>query len=833
MKPESPDADPRDRFRRARSLFEAASGRPAAEQAAFLADESRDDPSLIGDVEAMLSADRDSSSMLDRPVEESAAALFEARGSFAPGSMLGAFRVVRRLGAGGMGTVYLAERTDGAFEQRVAIKLFAASPQFESRFHRERAILGRLDHPRIARLVDGGVRDGRQPYFVLEYVDGQPLDAYLRERTPSFRSRVELFLEICDAVGYAHRNLVVHRDLKPQNILVTPEGHAKLLDFGIAKLLADDDVLATRTLQGVATPAYAAPEQLTGGAITTATDVWALGALLYQVLSGALPFPTLNGRVALEHAILHDDPPRPRSVAPAIPEDLEAIALAALHKEPEERTPSVEALAEDLRRWIDFRPVRARGPSRRYRTLRFVQRNRLPLALSALAAAAVAVGVATTAWQARAARIASRAATAEAERAKLTRDFLVRLFFDANPAGGRANAGLTARDMLEKAGESLRQGELAATPDVQADLLELIAWLHGQRGERGPEISSMQAAIAARRKVLPPDNPDLLASRGMLTYALISASRWGEAEAECREIEPFARRDATPPRPRSIILRACCRLAASQGRFLDAISGLRLAIAPARASDDPGYAAIVGAELAASLTMAGDYDAAHAAAEQALLDLKVNTDLVKVALGRGTAGKPPASSVPVPASAAPDLVRMASVTAIVTTVETTRGNFSEAAELLAEALPRVSAALGADHPLTLALRRRLALVWARTDRIPAAIAELEALLAATSGSPGRGKGRESILVRANLAEALLRAGEPARAEELATAALADLEPTISANHLDRAELRSVLARAIAARGDRATARRLLEEAARDLAPGHPFRLEVAGIESRL
>ena len=177
MTPEDAGADARVRFRRARSLFEAASGRPAAEQAAFLADECRDDPSLVDDVEAMLSADRDSSSMLDHAVDESAAALFEARSAFAPGDALGAFRVVRRLGAGGMGTVYLAERTDGAFEQRVAIKLFAASPQFESRFRRERAILARLDHPRIARLVDGGVRDGRQPYFVLEYVDGQPLDA--------------------------------------------------------------------------------------------------------------------------------------------------------------------------------------------------------------------------------------------------------------------------------------------------------------------------------------------------------------------------------------------------------------------------------------------------------------------------------------------------------------------------------------------------------------------------------------------------------------------------------------------------------------------------------
>ena len=401
----------------------------------------------------MLSADR-ASSMLDRSVEERRRSL-RARGALAIGGVLGAFRVVRPLGAGGMGAVYLAERTDGAYDQLVAIKLFAASPQFESRFRRERAILARLDHPRIARLVDGGVRDGRQPYFVLEYVDGQPLDVYLREHRPSFRARVELFLEICDAVGYAHRNLVVHRDLKPQNILVTKGGHAKLLDFGIAKLLAEDDVLATRTIQSVATPAYAAPEQLTGQAITTATDVWALGALLYQVLSGALPFSTSHGRVALEHAILHDDPPSPRTLAPEIPEDLEAIALAALRKEPEERTPSVEAFADDLRRWIALRPVRARGLTA-LSGAQVVQRNRprWRFRLSRPPPSPPA------SWRPLAGPEARKASAAIAEAsAPLARDFLVRLL--RRQSRKRAvQRRPRARDMLEKAANR-RRGELA------------------------------------------------------------------------------------------------------------------------------------------------------------------------------------------------------------------------------------------------------------------------------------------------------------------------------------------------------------------------------------
>jgi tetratricopeptide (TPR) repeat protein len=827
MNPEGTGADARDRFRRARSLFEAASGRPVAEQAAFLADECRDDPSLIDDVEAMLSADRDSASMLDRSVDESAAALFEAQSAFAPGSMLGAFRVVRRLGTGGMGTVYLAARTDGAFEQQVAIKLFAASPQFESRFRRERAILARLDHPRIARLVDGGVREGRQPYFVLEYVDGQPLDAYLREHRPSFRARVELFLEICDAVGYAHRNLVVHRDLKPQNILVTPDGHVKLLDFGIAKLLADDDVLATRTLHSVATPAYAAPEQLTGQGITTATDVWALGALLYQTLCDELPFPTRNGRVALEHAILHADPPRPRAIDPSIPEDLEAIALAALCKEPERRTPSVEAFADDLRRWIALRPVRARGASRRYRALRFVQRNRLPLALSALAGAAALAGLGVAVWQAREVRTASRAALAEAERAKLTKDFLVRLFFNANPAGGRAEADPGAREMLERAGESLRKGELSGTPEVQADLLELVAWLHGQRGERGPEIAAMQAAISVRRRLVPEDHPDLLAARGMLAYALTSASRWSEAEAECREIAPLARRVGTAARPRAIVLRSCARVSTFQGRFEDSVRDLRAAVTPARESEDRSFAALVGAELASVLALAGDYDGAHQAAAGALQDLKASGDLADVALGRSAgAGTRPSAS-------GPDVVRAAGVAAMVATVETSRGEFPTAEAALADTLPRVTAALGTDHPLACALRRRRALVWVRSGRNALALPELEALAAPGPDGKVRGTRRESLLVRAALAESLLAAGEHSRAEDGAAALLPELEATVPKNHLDRAELRALLARAIAARGNRDEARNLLEAAARDLPPGHPYRRQLAAIAAAL
>ena len=306
------------------------------------------------------------------------------------GALIGPYRLVRELGQGGMGVVYLAERADGQFEQRVALKLIKRgmdSDEILRRFLAERQVLARLSHPHIARLLDGGVTAEGQPYFAMEYVDGVPLHHYCEERSLGFEDRLRLFREVCEAVQYAHRSLVVHRDLKPSNILVTSAGETKLVDFGIAKVLYEDvaDRSVTRTDQRLMTPEYAAPEQVRGEPVTTATDVYALGAILYQLLTGRPPhqFTGRSRGGAVPHHLRGG--PRAAERGPCtrhrrrrrLRGDLDIIVLKALRKDPARRYPSVEALLEDLERHRTGLPVRARPDSVAYRARKFLGRHRL------------------------------------------------------------------------------------------------------------------------------------------------------------------------------------------------------------------------------------------------------------------------------------------------------------------------------------------------------------------------------------------------------------------------------------------------------------------------
>ncbi len=332
---------------------------------------------------------------------------------------LGAYRVLRSLGRGGMGEVFLAERADGAFEGRVALKLVSPDGSEETlqRFRAERQTLANLEHPHIARLLDAGTTEDDRPYLVMEHVDGVRIDQHCNDRQLSLEERLELFLDVCDAVQHAHRNLIVHRDLKPDNILVGAEGEAKLLDFGIAKLLpgATGEQVAVETLTGKAAMSlmWASPEQMLGEPITTATDVHALGLLLYVLLTGRHPYAE-DSAVATGYAVLHNEALAPSRVATEqigdlppdrlgrrLEGDLDTITLAAMRKEPERRYPSVEALAEDIRRHLDGRPVRARPDTLHYRTTKFLRRHRLAVGGAALILLSILGGVGATLWQAR------------------------------------------------------------------------------------------------------------------------------------------------------------------------------------------------------------------------------------------------------------------------------------------------------------------------------------------------------------------------------------------------------------------------------------------------
>lgn len=349
-------------------------------------------PDRRAEVESLLRFDAGGDSLTDR-VAAAAEQLIRSSAT-RPDIQCGPYRLVRLLGRGGMGSVYLAKRTDGEVEQRVAIKFLgpgADQPVFRDRFLRERQILASLSHPGIARLLDAGHSGDGQPYLVMDYVDGTPIDAYCEKL--DLRGKLALFIRVCEAVSYAHRNLVIHRDLKPSNILVDAAGQPILLDFGIAKIL-DAAADRTQTRDRLLTPDYASPEQVRGGAQATTTDVYSLGAVLYKLLTGRPPHASTGAsREAMETAICSTEPPLASRLSPGLPRDLDFILRKALRKEPEERYPSVEALAGDLRAFLEWRPVRARSGNAWYRTRKFVRRYWVPVAAATLAIAGLSVGL--------------------------------------------------------------------------------------------------------------------------------------------------------------------------------------------------------------------------------------------------------------------------------------------------------------------------------------------------------------------------------------------------------------------------------------------------------
>ncbi len=385
------------------------------------------------------------------------------------GEAIGAYSLVSRIGQGGMGSVWLAERSDGRFERRAAIKFLSialAGRASEQRFKREGSILGRLTHPNIAQLIDAGVSADGQPYLVLEYVEGEHIDRYCERGMLDVEARVRLFVDVLGAVAHAHTNLVVHRDIKPSNVLVRTDGEVKLLDFGIAKLLEDDGTAGTATLLtregGMAlTPEYAAPEQLTGEPVTTATDVYALGVLFYVLLTGQHPAgSSLRSPADLIKAVVDTEPPplsqavarkkttesldnttaalrgtTPEKLERALRGDLETIAAKALKKSPHERYTSVAAFADDLRRYLRHQPISARPDRFAYRAGKFIRRNRAVVALATLAGMASAAGLIGTVTQARTARAQRDFALRQLSRAEAAGDLDSFLLSDAVPSG--------------------------------------------------------------------------------------------------------------------------------------------------------------------------------------------------------------------------------------------------------------------------------------------------------------------------------------------------------------------------------------------------------------
>ena len=417
---------------------------------------------------------------------------------------IGSWRLLRRIARGGMGTVYLAERADGQFEHTAALKVLPTgvdSDHARARFLIERQILARLVHDNIARLLDGGVADDGVPYFVMDYVDGLPIDEYCQRHALDIDQRLRLVLDVAGAVQYAHRNLVIHRDLKPSNVLVDSQGQVRLLDFGIAKMLDPDpnNPNLTRESRRPATPAYASPEMLRGEPVDMTTDVYSIGALMYVLLTGNLPlqYDGLSLTELCERAS-NSIPEPPSRHYPALDGDLDAIVAKALAKEPDERYESVQSLAHDIGNYLDGLPISAKAPSAAYRARKFVARNRASVAFSAFAVVAL-VSIAVLAV--RSAIVSERQSqqiALERDRAEQTKDFLVSIFNAADP--NIVPGEQTARDILE-AGRQRIEEELAEQPEVQADLLRAMSAVYQNWRETDDGRAVLERELQLREQV--------------------------------------------------------------------------------------------------------------------------------------------------------------------------------------------------------------------------------------------------------------------------------------------------------------------------------------------
>jgi non-specific serine/threonine protein kinase/serine/threonine-protein kinase len=564
----TPETGPADaRWGRLKDLFDGALAVEPERRAAWLHDACGADPTLVRDVFSLLASHEGAGRFLERPALEGGlnVAASEEGGEDLSGRRIGPYEVLALIGRGGMGAVYRAQRADEAYHQVVALKVVRRGTDTDTvldRFHAERRILARLEHPHIARLLDGGALDDGRPYFVMEHVDGERIDRWAARRQLDTRARLGLFLDVCAAVSHAHRALVVHRDLKPANILVTAEGVVKLLDFGIAKLLdPSGDAEPTATALVPLTPEYASPEQVRGEAVTTSADVYSLGVVLYELLTGRRPYALRQRHPsALLRVICEEEPERPSTAAgrggegeQAPPEtrqrrrrelsgDLDGIVLMALRKEPARRYSSVEQMAEDVRSHLEGRPVRARPDTFAYRAGKFVRRHRVGVASAAVVALSVAGGITATLWQAHVAR--RERARAE-RRFQDVRHLASAFLFEFHDAVERLPGSTPARQLVVRKGlEYLDRlaaeagGDLSLQRELASAYLK-VGDVQGRPaapnlGDVAGAARSYEQALAIRRALAARDPADL----GLRLELAEAHARLGEALAQSRRIVP-------------------------------------------------------------------------------------------------------------------------------------------------------------------------------------------------------------------------------------------------------------------------------------------------------
>jgi serine/threonine-protein kinase len=707
---------------------------PPAERSAWLDRACVEHPTLRAQVGALLAA-AEAAKALDGPAHRLMSTEPEVEADASPGDLVGPYRLLHELARGGMGAVYLAERADGQFQQHVALKLIKRGMDTDEilrRFLTERQILARLQHPNIARLLDGGVTAAGRPWYAMEYVDGVPITAYRDAAGLDVGGRIELFAAVCEAVRHAHQNLVVHRDLKPSNILVTAAGQVKLLDFGIAKVL-DDTGEAARTGLGVRvmTPAYAAPEQIRGDPITTATDVYALGAVLYELLTGrsaqrfARPTPAEYERV-----VCHTDPDPPSHAVPGgapgaarirrqLRGDLDTVVLKALNKDPARRYPSADALLADLLRYQRGLPVVARPDSPAYRLRKFVARHRIGVGASIALAAALVAGLVGTVWQAR-------NAAAEAAKASEVKEFVKGLFRGSAPVESRGR-DITARELLDR-GTRRVDSALAGQPAIRLELLHFLGEVHRDLGYYGRADTllerSHQLAVGlyGERSL---EAATELAARG---EALWYAGQYGRADSMLAGAVDVYRTRGVPDRMLARALGDRAATLGAQGRHAEAESLYRQELAITRRTFGAGglETAEVLSNLGVLLWRSDQFASADSALRDALAIRRRSLDpghpsllismhnLATNLLAQGALEEAESLEALVIAGRRALYPRGHPDLAIALQqqhrLETARGRYAEAERHMKEALAINRRWLGPDHPETIAAVANLAVV---------------------------------------------------------------------------------------------------------------------------
>ncbi len=782
-------------WERVQELFAAVSELSPAERTAYLAGAGAGAGELA-EVEKLLASHDGAGDFLKAPLlhhkTEVLPAGFEMPVYGAVGKMIGPYKLERVIGEGGMGAVYLATRDDAEYRRKVAVKLIRHHGDRETllRFRNERQILAGLEHPNIARMYEGGTDDGG-PYLVMEYVEGLRIDTYCRKSGLDVDARLRLFQQVCAAVSYAHRNLLVHRDLKPANILVTADGVPKLLDFGIAKSLEGADPGTTQEGQRPMTPAYASPEQVRGAAITTASDVYSLGVVLYELLTGASPYRLEDSSdLTLRVAIRDQAPIRPSTAARAartqLRGDLDTIVLKTLTKEPESRYGSVRELSEDIGRFLDHLPVLARRPSLPYRWRKFVRRHRLAVAAGVVAAAVVVFFVAALARQTRIATRQSERAMEQSQIAGAERDHaeralgaMVEAFKASDPEQARGRE-LTAREILDRGADKVRLS-LAGDPESLATLLAAMGEVYVSLGLFGEAETLHREALGLRRGG---------EAEGLSLYQLGELELW---RREYRAAVPFYRqavnRLAGQARARSLrgLGLALVQLQESEGEALLS-EALEILSAHFERTDPEVLRCLDGLGLAA--VNRGDYDAAEMAYRE----------IVEAGRAQG---------------AGPSLGRRL---ADLGEVRRRQGAASEADALHAEALPLLREALGGtENPYVAdALGRLTAVQLERGDIAGAELALREIL--AMRGSAARLTVAEALH---NLAPILAWRGELGEAAAVANEALELQRELLGETHEEVAASLCTLGRIAQMAEDFPTARAHLEACAAVLERLHP------------